>query len=54
VATIKPKEPQAVLIIKKQKVSLFIDTVTSISAIPFSHRLGPQRKLLFRAYQASP
>jgi hypothetical protein len=56
VTTIKAKEPQAILTIEKHKVSLLIDTEASILSIPYLALPypGPPRKLLFRAYQASP
>jgi hypothetical protein len=40
-----------ILIIEKHKVSHLIDTIASISAIPFSPGPGPY---MFRAYKVSP
>jgi hypothetical protein len=48
ITTVKAEEPWV-----KHKVILHINIGASISAIPFSPRPGPPRKLLFEAYQAS-
>jgi hypothetical protein len=54
VTTIKPEELQVILTIQRHKVSLLINTEASISAIPFSPRPRSFKKIIVRAYQASP
>jgi hypothetical protein len=45
VTTVKAEEPRVILTIKKHKVNLLIDTGASISAIPFSPRPRPSKKI---------
>jgi hypothetical protein len=53
VTTIKPEEPQAILTIKKNKVSL-LDTTASISAIPFPPRHRSSKKINVQSISGQP